>query len=123
VYGRRGRSFHEGLDIDGRKGQTVRAAAAGLVLKVGEEGKYGKLVVIDHGGGITTLYAHVSRILVRPGARVARHDPIAEVGRTGNASGHHLHFEIRLDGRPIDPLPALRRGVLPPPGARAAGSD
>jgi murein DD-endopeptidase MepM/ murein hydrolase activator NlpD len=123
TYGRRGRSFHEGLDIDGRKGQTVRAAAPGRVLKVGEEHKYGRLVVIDHGGGVSTLYAHASRILVRPGQRVARNDPIAEVGRTGNASGHHLHFEIRLDGRPIDPLPALRGGVLHPPVAPIAGSD
>jgi murein DD-endopeptidase MepM/ murein hydrolase activator NlpD len=119
-FGMRGRSKHEGIDIDGRKGQTVRAAAAGIVERTGEDGKYGKMVLIDHGGGITTLYAHASRILVKPGDRVERNEPIAEVGRTGNASGHHLHFEMRRDGRPIDPLPALRHGVLRPPAREAS---
>jgi murein DD-endopeptidase MepM/ murein hydrolase activator NlpD len=107
-FGRRGkRSHHDGLDIDGVRGQEVRAAASGTVLRAGFGQRYGKLVIIDHGDGVTTLYAHASRLLVRPGDRVEQGEPVAEVGRTGNARGTHLHFEVRLDGRPVDPLRLL----------------
>lgn len=113
-YGTRGRRLHHsGIDIDGHLGETVRAAAAGEVIEAGVEGKYGRIVVIDHGEGLSTLYAHASRLLVRAGDRVDRNDPIAEVGRSGNARGTHLHFELRRNGRPVDPLPLLKNGVLP----------
>ncbi|HEU4400934.1 MAG TPA: peptidoglycan DD-metalloendopeptidase family protein [Candidatus Polarisedimenticolia bacterium] len=108
-FGRRGRrSHHDGVDIDGVKGEEVMAAAGGTVIRAGRGQRYGRLVVIDHGGGVTTLYAHASRLLVHVGDQVARGEPIAEVGRSGNARGTHLHFEVRRAGRPIDPLPLLR---------------
>ncbi len=118
-FGRRGkRSHHEGLDIDGLRGQEVLAAASGTVIRAGFAQRYGKLVVIDHGDGVTTLYAHASHLLVRPGDRVEQGEPVAEVGRTGNARGTHLHFEVRLDGRPVDPLPLLAPGDVVRAGAR-----
>ena len=107
-FGPRGRrSYHEGIDIRGARGEIVEAAAAGVVARAGTGRGYGKLVVIEHGNGLSTLYAHASRLLVRAGDRVGAGDPIAEVGRTGNARGAHLHFEVRRDGRAVDPLPLL----------------
>lgn len=107
-YGRRGsRSHHAGLDIDGRSGDLIRAAASGRVVHAGRGGSYGRFVIIDHGGGLQTLYAHASRLLVKRGTRVAAGDPVAEVGRSGNARGTHLHFEVRRNGVPVDPLPYL----------------
>jgi lipoprotein NlpD len=108
-FGLRGRHHHhEGVDIDGMLGEQILAAAEGTVVRAGREGGFGRLVVIDHGGGLTTLYAHASRVLVREGDEVERGQPIAEVGHSGNAHGSHLHFEVHRDGRPIDPLPMLR---------------
>ena len=107
--GRRGRQ-HEGIDIDGEKGDPIRAAAPGIIKKAGTGRGYGKMVVIDHGGGLSTLYAHASEILVRTGQRVATGDRIARVGRSGNARGTHLHFEVRRGKRPVDPLVLLGRG-------------
>ena len=103
--GRRAR--HEGIDIDGVMGQQVGAAAAGRVLFTGTERGYGETVIIDHGGGLSTLYAHASRILVEPEETVEAGDPVAEVGRSGNARGAHLHFEVRRNGHPVNPLPFL----------------
>jgi murein DD-endopeptidase MepM/ murein hydrolase activator NlpD len=108
-FGLRGRHHHhEGVDIDGTLGEEILAAASGTVVRSGREGGYGRTVVIDHGGGLTTLYAHASRLLVREGDEVQRGEPIAEVGRSGNARGSHLHFEVHRNGRPIDPMPMLR---------------
>ena len=115
-FGQRGRHHHhDGIDIDGTQGEEVRAVAPGIVVRSGSEGKYGKTVVIDHGNGVTTLYAHASRLLVREGDRVEQGDAIAEVGATGNAHGTHLHFEVRRDGRPVDPVPYLKPEMM---GAR-----
>ena len=112
-FGPRARhSHHDGIDIDGRTGDTVRAAAAGYVVRAASGGGYGRTVIIDHGGGLTTLYGHASRLLVRGGDRVERGDPIAEVGRSGNARGSHLHFETRRNGHPVDPLPLLRQPLM-----------
>ena len=111
-----GRLGHEGIDIDGVMGQEVGAAAAGRVLWTGTERGYGKMVVIDHGGGLTTRYAHVSRILVEVDDLVEAGDIVAEVGRSGNARGAHLHFEVRREGRPVNPVPLLN-------GEVAAASD
>ena len=107
---------HEGIDIDGVMGQEVRAAAAGRIVYTGAQRGYGKMVVIDHGGGLSTLYAHTSRFLVEVEQAVRAGDPVAEVGRSGNARGAHLHFEVRREGRPVDPLPLLS-GETAPPGA------
>lgn len=122
-FGQRGRHrHHEGVDIDGDTGEEVRAVAAGTVVVSGSEGKYGRTVVIDHGSGLTTLYAHASRLLVHEGDRVGQGEAIAEVGASGNAHGSHLHFEVRRNGRPVDPSPYLRSGSVPLPGARGASS-
>ena len=113
-FGLRGRHHHhEGIDIDGYQGEEVRAVAAGTVVQAGSEGKYGKTVVIDHGNGVSTLYAHASKLLVHEGDRVDQGEAIARVGATGNARGTHLHFEVRRDGRPVDPSPYLQSGSVP----------
>ncbi len=113
AFGQRGRHHHhDGIDIDGVRGEDVRAVASGIVVHSGSEGKYGKTVVIDHGNGVTTLYAHASRLLVREGDEVEQGQTIAEVGATGNARGTHLHFEVRRDGRPVDPIPYLKPGMM-----------
>lgn len=110
------RQEHEGIDIDGKVGQVVRAAAAGRVIWAGEERGYGNVVILNHGRGLSTLYAHASRLLVGPDQRVEAGDPVAEVGDTGNARGAHLHFEVHRNGQPVNPLP-----LLGSPLARAAG--
>jgi lipoprotein NlpD len=105
------REHHEGIDIDGVMGQVVRAAAPGRVVWAGSERGYGNLVIIDHGGGLSTLYAHASRLLVGPDETVESGEPVAEVGDTGNARGAHLHFEVHRHGQPVNPLPMLGTGV------------
>lgn len=96
---------HAGLDIRGVSGQDVVAAARGEVAFAGgSPGGYGKLVILDHGGGLQTLYAHNSRILVRVGDVVERGQVVARVGRTGNATTDHCHFEVRKDKVAMDPL-------------------
>src|SRR5262245_15676416 len=115
-FGQRGQHHHhDGIDIDGVRGEEVHAVAPGIVVRSGDEGKYGKTVVIDHGGGVSTLYAHASKLLVSEGDSVEQGEAIAEVGATGNAHGTHLHFEVRRDGRPVDPLPYLKPEMV---GAR-----
>ncbi|MGH7775136.1 MAG: peptidoglycan DD-metalloendopeptidase family protein [Candidatus Binatia bacterium] len=112
-FGTRGkRSHHEGIDIDGEGGDEVRAAAAGTVIQAGTRGDYGRTVVIDHGDGLATLYAHASKLLVRVGDRIEQGDPVAMVGRSGNASGTHLHFEVHRNGKPVDPVPHLEPGTV-----------
>jgi murein DD-endopeptidase MepM/ murein hydrolase activator NlpD len=114
AYGRRGKqAHHSGVDIDGRKGDPIVAAASGTVIRSGIDGQYGRVVILDHGDGLTTLYAHASRLLVKAGDKVEAGDRIAEVGGSGNARGTHLHFEVRRDDRTVDPVPLLRgRAVL-----------
>lgn len=107
--------FHNGLDLRAPAGTPVYAAADGVVMASGAAGAYGLRVVVDHGAGLRSLYAHHSRNLVRPGERVRRGQPIALVGRTGNATGDHLHFELRWGGGTVDP-----RTVLPVLGSAAS---
>jgi murein DD-endopeptidase MepM/ murein hydrolase activator NlpD len=106
-FGPRAGGFHPGVDIGSLQGLTVRAAASGRVAAAGAlmgyEG-YGYVVVLDIGGGMTTLYAHLARPLARAGAFVARGETIGIAGCTGFCSGTHLHFELRVRGRAVDPM-------------------
>lgn len=110
AFGRRGRRHHDGLDIRGRGGEPIHAAREGRVAFSGWRNGYGNTVMLEHGGGVTTLYAHASALLVAAGDSVTRGQPVARVGATGNAQGNHLHFEVAWAGVPFDPtllLPAL----------------
>ncbi len=98
------RRFHSGVDIAGPTGQTIIAAAEGLVVHAGWRGGYGLAVVIDHGGGLATLYAHQSRIVVGEGSVVGKGQKIGEIGSTGYSTGPHLHYEVRVNGEPRDPM-------------------
>lgn len=106
-FGPRGDRFHAGIDLEARTGTPVRAAAAGLVTWAGPADGFGNLVVLAHGSGVRTLYAHLSRIDVALGSRVRDGARIGLVGATGEATGPHLHFEVRVRGASIDPLTAL----------------
>jgi murein DD-endopeptidase MepM/ murein hydrolase activator NlpD len=96
--------MHSGIDIPGPLGTPVLASAAGTVRFAGAAGGYGRMVEIAHGGGLTTRYAHLSRILVVPGTLVTRGETIALMGSTGRSTGSHLHFEVRMGGRAANPL-------------------
>ena len=107
-FGPRGDRFHTGVDIAAPIGASIAAAASGRVAYAAElAGGWGLLVSIAHGGGVRTLYAHLSRIDVRLGQRVQAGSQVGLVGATGHASGPHLHFEVRVDGAAVDPLSAL----------------
>lgn len=109
-FGPRGkRSYHAGIDIDGVSGESIEAAADGVVVEAGRDGDYGLTILVDHGAGLVTRYAHASRLLVKRGDEVRRGEKIAEVGRTGNAHGSHLHFEVLQNGRAVDPRTRLSR--------------
>ena len=100
---------HEGIDVTAPLGTPIEAPAAGVVRDAGWESGYGNTIVIDHGFGTVTKFAHASKILVREGQRVSRGQRIALVGNTGLATGPHLHYEVHVNGRAVDPL----RYVLP----------
>jgi murein DD-endopeptidase MepM/ murein hydrolase activator NlpD len=107
-WGARGAAWHPGLDFPAPPGTPVSAARAGRVLTAGYVADgYGKRIVLDHGAGEQTLYAHLSAVLVGPGAQVAAGALIGRVGSTGFSTGPHLHFEIRVNGAAINPEPAL----------------
>ena len=106
IYGYR--KFHTGIDIGAGSGSRIVAANSGTVILSGWNGGYGKCIVVDHGGGITTLYAHCSKLLVGRGATVSRGQTIAKVGSTGNSTGPHLHFEVRVNGVYKNPLNYVR---------------
>jgi len=97
------RSMHQGLDISTPHGQPVQTPSDGTVVFNGTEGSYGKVLVIDHGYGVKTRYAHLSETVVRLGERVARGQKVAAVGNTGRSTGPHLHYEVRVNGIPENP--------------------
>ena len=103
VYGKRNGDFHHGLDIATPSGSLIQAARAGKVTKTGWFGVYGLTVMIDHGNGIQTLYAHNSKVLVKVGDSVKVGEGISMSGNTGNSTGPHLHFEIRQNGQTMNP--------------------
>jgi murein DD-endopeptidase MepM/ murein hydrolase activator NlpD len=96
--------FHKGIDLPAPRGAAVIAAAAGTVITVASEGAYGRYVVIDHESGYQTLYAHLLEFAVRPGDRVGAGQMIGRVGKTGNATGYHLHYEVHRNGQVVDPI-------------------
>ena len=103
-FGMRWGRMHEGIDISASSGTPIRAAAAGTVIHAGWLGGYGNLVVVDHGDGLATAYAHASVIVVVVGQQVSQGETVSLVGSTGNSSGPHLHFEVRVNGDAVDPL-------------------
>lgn len=107
-FGNRSGEAHDGVDLAAPEGTDVVAAAAGTVLFAGEQRGYGNIVLLSHEGDLVTVYAHNEQNLVRKGEHVDRGERIARVGRTGNATGPHLHFEVRVGARPHDPLGFLR---------------
>ncbi len=105
--------LHTGVDIGAPMGANFIAANDGLVVKASYNGAYGNMVMIDHGGGISTLYAHGSEILVQEGQYVKRNDPVLKVGSTGYSTGAHAHFEVRINGVVTNPMPYITNGLIP----------
>jgi murein DD-endopeptidase MepM/ murein hydrolase activator NlpD len=109
------RAFHSGLDITAAPGRPVASTASGVVVKTLQYGGLGRAVYVAHGFGRTTVYGHLSRILVTPGQRVERGETLGLVGSTGRSTGYHLHYEVQVDGGAVNPLPFL----LAEPGANS----
>jgi murein DD-endopeptidase MepM/ murein hydrolase activator NlpD len=100
-------AFHAGVDISAPFGTPVRVTADGIVVFAEFESGYGRLVKVDHGGGLVTFYAHLSRSYVHPGQEMRRGDLVGEVGTTGRVTAPHLHYEVRTHGTPVNPYPYL----------------
>ncbi len=96
--------MHEGLDIANAVGTPIKAPAQGTVVFAGKKSGYGQIVILDHGYGLETWYGHTSRVLVRSGSKVRRGQSIALIGNSGQSTGAHLHYEVRVHGIPVDPL-------------------
>lgn len=113
-FGRKGKEAHDGIDLAAPAGTPVKTAAPGKVLFAGDQRGYGLIVIVEHPGadGLVTLYAHNRDVRVRDGQTVREGQVIATVGDSGQTSGPHLHFEVRRDGKPVDPLEHL--GPVPP---------
>lgn len=106
------RAMHQGLDIPGAIGTPIYATADGYVGRAGRYGGYGNLIELEHGNGVQTRYGHLSAIMVQPGSRVSRGDIIGRMGSTGRSTGSHLHYEVRLDGEAVDPMPYVQSGAM-----------
>jgi len=98
------KELHRGLDICSRKGSPILAPADGVVTAIEYDPGYGKTVTINHGYGLNTLYAHLEKVLVKKGQVVRRHQEIAQVGDSGRTTGAHLHYEVHLNGVPVNPV-------------------
>lgn len=112
-------AMHAGVDIPGPIGTPIYATADGVVARSERSGGYGNLVEINHGKGIETRYGHLSKLIVAPNTRVRRGQLIGLMGSTGRSTGSHLHYEVRIDGRAVNPLPYMQTAsaVLPAPAA------
>ncbi|MGI8544661.1 MAG: M23 family metallopeptidase [Aridibacter sp.] len=108
-FGGRSYEFHAGMDIDGNRGDMIVAPANAIVKKAGWQGGYGYMIELDHGNGLTTRFGHLSRIEVNEGEMIQRGQLMGLIGSTGRSTGPHLHYELRLDNKPINP-----RRFLPP---------
>ena len=100
-----GGEFHPGVDLAASAGSPVRATADGVVGRAGWNGGYGQMIALEQGNGVETRYGHMSQLAVVPGQQVRRGEVIGYVGSTGRSTGAHLHYEVRVNGRPVDPLP------------------
>jgi murein DD-endopeptidase MepM/ murein hydrolase activator NlpD len=109
IHGSGGAAEHPGLDIAVASGSYIRAAGGGSVVDVGEDAVYGRFVVIDHGDGYATLYGHASETFVTLGQHVRERQVIALSGSTGRSTGPHLHFEVLVQGEPVDPLTMIEQ--------------
>ena len=96
--------MHAGVDMAAEEGTRVSASASGLVTHAGPNGAYGNMIRIDHGNGLVTHYAHLSRVIVKVGEEVRRGQHIGAVGNTGRSTGPHLHYEVRREQMPINPM-------------------
>lgn len=104
--------FHSGIDIDGSYGAAVKSTADGVVAFTGWQNGYGRTLIVDHGYGVTTLYAHLSRFAVSQGTKVKKGDVICFVGMTGYTTGSHLHYEVRRNERTVNPMAYLDMNLL-----------
>jgi murein DD-endopeptidase MepM/ murein hydrolase activator NlpD len=117
-FGRKGKEPHDGIDLAAPAGSPVKTAAPGVTLYAGEQQGYGLIVIVEHEGGLITLYAHNRDVRVKTGQKVREGQVVATVGDSGKTSGPHLHFEVRRDGKPVDPLDYL--GPVPAPERSAS---
>ena len=108
-------SFHKGVDLAASTGAPVRATGDGLVIFADIESRYGKLVIVEHGGRFETYYAHLSRFYVHAGQSVRRGEMVGAVGSTGRVTAPHLHYEVRIGGAPVNPYRYLRNATVIPP--------
>jgi murein DD-endopeptidase MepM/ murein hydrolase activator NlpD len=116
-FGGRTYEFHAGMDIDGERGDSVVAPGNGRVIEAGWKGGYGNFIEVEHGNGLTTRYGHLSKVEVASGDTVTRGQTIGLVGSTGRSTGPHLHYELRVNDRPINPrffLPQEPTEIKPP---------
>ena len=103
-------ALHAGMDFRATTGTSIRASGAGEIVSAGWNGGYGQMVEIDHGNGLHTRYAHMSRVLVKTGDKVSAGDIVGKVGSTGRSTGPHLHYEVRRDGAPLNPIKFIKAG-------------
>lgn len=114
-------SLHPGLDVGAPEGTPIRVPAGGVVLSAGPRGGYGNAVEVDHGNGLVTLYGHAAEVLVSKGEFVQPGQEIATVGSSGRSTGPHLHFEVRVGGRAVDPSRVLKKYGLRAEGSHGSG--
>jgi murein DD-endopeptidase MepM/ murein hydrolase activator NlpD len=105
-------AFHTGVDISSQYGDGVRATADGVVMEAGDHAGYGRLVVVDHGYGVTTWYGHLSSFNVHVGQSLRRGEVIGNVGVSGRSTGPHVHYEVRINGAPVNPMRYLRQATV-----------
>jgi murein DD-endopeptidase MepM/ murein hydrolase activator NlpD len=105
-------AFHTGVDISSQYGDSVRVSADGVVIEADERAGYGRLVVVDHGFGVRTYYGHLSSLNVLAGQQLRRGDTIGNVGVSGRSTGPHVHYEVRINGAPVNPMRYLRQASV-----------